>query len=186
VEHRGEAVIDALTGMLNRHALETRVDELAQQSQVTGQPVGIVIGDLDSFKEINDSLGHAVGDTVLKQVAYEMRRNMRAFDLAYRIGGDEFLFLLPGAKAGECRAIAEELRAAVEKTMGNAVNVTMSLGVSASPQGQAFDYDVVFGAADTALYEAKQAGRNRVSTEPAPATPDAEPVSEPMTAAFAD
>jgi diguanylate cyclase (GGDEF)-like protein len=186
VEHRGEAVIDPLTGMLNRKALSNRVGELTQQSEVTGQPVGIVIGDLDHFKGINDSLGHAVGDTVLKQIAYELRRHLRAFDLAYRLGGDEFLFLVPGADAGECRELAESLRHAVEETLGESVNVTISLGVAASKQGEAFDYDTVFAAADAALYEAKQEGRNRVHSEPAPIEPVDELTGEPFTAAFAD
>jgi diguanylate cyclase (GGDEF)-like protein len=184
VEHREEAVIDPLTGMLNRNALTGRVSELTQQSQVTGQPIGLVIGDLDHFKGINDSLGHAVGDQVLKQIAYEMRRHLRAFDLAYRLGGDEFVFLLPGAEVRECRSLADQLRRAVEKTLGESVNVTISLGASASAPGQKFDYDAVFAAADGALYEAKQAGRNRVKSEH---VTTGDPVAAPeLKAAFAD
>jgi diguanylate cyclase (GGDEF)-like protein len=180
VEHREEAVIDPLTGMLNRNALTNRVSELTQQSQVTGQPIGLVIGDLDHFKGINDSLGHAVGDQVLKQIAYDLR----AFDLAYRLGGDEFVFLLPGAEVRECRSLADQLRRAVEKTLGDSVNVTISLGASASSPGQKFDYDAVFAAADGALYEAKQAGRNRVEAEH---VTTGEPVAAPeLKAAFAD
>lgn len=185
LEHRGEAVIDPLTGMLNRKALANRVSELTQQSEVTGQPIGIVIGDLDHFKGINDSLGHAVGDQVLKQIAYEMRRHLRAFDLAYRLGGDEFLFLLPGAEVRECRSLADQLRRAVEKTLGESVNTTVSLGVSASSKGQKFDYDAVFAAADAALYEAKQAGRNRVESGHVTTGESVEPVGE-VKAAFAD
>jgi diguanylate cyclase (GGDEF)-like protein len=186
VEHRGEAVIDALTGMLNRKALANRVAELTQQSEVTGRPVGIVIGDLDHFKGINDSLGHAVGDTVLKQIAYELRSHLRAFDLAYRLGGDEFLFLMPGAEIKECRGLADQLRRAVEKTLGDSVNVTISLGVSASAQGEQFDYDTVFAAADAALYEAKQKGRNQIHSEPVTEGTNVEATPEPFTAAFAD
>jgi diguanylate cyclase (GGDEF)-like protein len=188
VEHRGEAVIDPLTGMLNRKALSNRAAELTQQSEVSGQPVGIVIGDLDHFKGINDSLGHAVGDTVLKQIAYEMRTHLRAFDLAYRLGGDEFLFLMPGADAAECRELADQLRNAVEGTLGESINVTISLGVAASPKGERFDYDAVFAAADAALYEAKQLGRNQVHSAPAPEDQAEEDgaVAEPFTAAFAD
>ena len=186
VEHRGEAVIDALTGMLNRKALANRASELSQQSEVTGQPVGLVIGDLDHFKGINDSLGHAVGDQVLKQIAYEMRRHLRAFDLAYRIGGDEFVFLLPGAEVRECRSLADQLRRAVEGTMGESVNVTISFGVSASVKGQKFDYETVFAAADGALYEAKQAGRNRVESDHVGTGEQVEPAGEQLKAAFAD
>jgi diguanylate cyclase (GGDEF)-like protein len=187
VEHRSEAVIDPLTGMLNRKALATRVGELTQQSEVTGHPVGIVVGDLDNYKDNNDSLGHAVGDTVLRQVAYELRRELRAFDLAYRLGGDEFLFLVPGGEEAETRQLAEQLRRTVEKTLGDSVNLTMSFGLGASPAGSAFDYQSVFAAADSAMYEAKQNGGNRIcSGTVLPSSNGSSPVPEPFTAAFAD
>src|SRR5215208_6533954 len=160
------AVIDQLTGMLNRKALANRVDELVQQSEVTGQQVGMILADVDRFKEINDTLGHAAGDAVLTDIAYLFRKHLRAFDLAYRIGGEEFLILLPGADVRECAALAESLRDGVaSSTMGDGVSVTVSFGVSASPPGAGFDNDDVFAAADDALYEAKSLGRNRVCTE---------------------
>jgi diguanylate cyclase (GGDEF)-like protein len=163
VEHRSEAVIDPLTGMLNRNALASRVDELAQQSALSGEPIGLILADLDHFKQVNDSLGHATGDAVLKDVAYVLRKQLRAFDLAYRLGGEEFLVLLPGADAAQTEALAEELRAAVSaRSVAGGVEVTLSLGVSASERGEAFDYAAVFAAADAALYEAKRAGRDRV------------------------
>jgi diguanylate cyclase (GGDEF)-like protein len=188
VEHRSEAVIDPLTGMLNRKALDNRVGELAQQSEVTGAPVGIVVGDLDNFKNINDSLGHAVGDSVLKEVAYNLRRELRAFDLAYRLGGDEFLFLVPGGDETETRELADQLRHTVEKSMGEAVNLTMSLGIGVSPGGAIFDYQSVFAAADAAMYEAKQDGGNRVCSGMVIATETngKGPMPEPFSAAFAD
>ena len=102
-EHRGRAVLDPLTAMLNRTALEGRARELAEQSAVTGEPVGMIVADLDHFKQINDSLGHAMGDAVLRHVAYVIRKQLRAFDLAYRIGGEEFLVLLPGRRDGRVR-----------------------------------------------------------------------------------
>ena len=112
MHHRGEAVIDALTGMLNRKALMNRVSELAQQSEVTGEPVGMILGDLDQLQKVNDSQGHAAGDAALTDVAYLLRKQLRAFDLAYRIGGEEFLILLPGADTRECAELAEGLRRA--------------------------------------------------------------------------
>jgi diguanylate cyclase (GGDEF)-like protein len=164
MEHRGEAVIDPLTGMLNRKALMNRVDELDQQSKVTGEPVGLIVGDLDRFKEVNDSQGHAAGDAVLTDVAYILRKRLRAFDLAYRIGGEEFLILVPGADIHECARIAEDLRLAVAAdAVGDRVRLTISFGVAASANGTGFDYERVFAAADEALYEAKSEGRNRVS-----------------------
>jgi diguanylate cyclase (GGDEF)-like protein len=167
VQHRGEAVIDPLTGMLNRKALMNRVAELAQQSEVTGEPVGMILGDLDRFKEVNDSQGHAAGDAALTDVAYLLRKRLRAFDLAYRIGGEEFLVLLPGADTRESAEMAEELRAAVAAgTVGDGTSLTVSFGVSASPRGAGFDYQRVFAAADEALYEAKSDGRNMVRERP--------------------
>src|SRR3954453_2011753 len=159
MHHRGEAVIDQLTGMLNRKALASRVSELAQQSGVTGEPVGMILGDLDRFKEVNDSLGHAAGDAALTDVAYLMRKHLRAFDLAYRIGGEEFLILLPGADITESAWLAEQLRAVVAAdAVGDGTPLTVSFGVSASARGDRFDYDIVFAAADAALYEAKSEG----------------------------
>jgi diguanylate cyclase (GGDEF)-like protein len=163
IQHRNDAVIDQLTGMLNRKALSTRVAELAQQSEITGDSVGIVVGDLDHFKTVNDTRGHSVGDVVLKEVAYEMRKQLRAFDLAYRLGGEEFLILLPGSDLERSGQLAEQLRESVEASdVGRGVSVTMSFGVGASRQGERFDYAAVFKMADAALYRAKRGGRNQV------------------------
>jgi diguanylate cyclase (GGDEF)-like protein len=182
VHHRGAAIIDPLTGMLNRHALSSRVDELQEQSRITGEPVAVIVGDLDRFKEVNDSLGHEAGDSVLKEVAYLLRKRLRAFDLAYRIGGEEFLILLPGASAEEACEMARELCEAVEDDdLGLAPGLTMSFGVSASSNGSAFDYQEAFRAADAALYEAKGNGRNRVCTQTAPAiSGEVRPLAAPI------
>ena len=161
-EHRDEAVLDKLTGMLNRHALSRRAFELEQQSQVTGEPVGIVLGDLDHFKDVNDALGHAVGDAVLADVAYTIRKQLRAFDLAYRLGGEEFLVVIPGADAQQAAGLAERLRRAIEAQPYAGREVTMTFGVSATTGSEPFDYEAHFERADAALYEAKRAGRNRV------------------------
>ena len=161
-EHRDEAVIDQLTGLLNRHALARRAHELEQQSQVTGEPVGVVIGDLDKFKDVNDALGHAVGDAVLADVAYTIRKQLRAFDLAYRLGGEEFLVLIPGADTEAASALAERARAAIAAQVFAGREVTMTFGVSATDGNEPFDYEAHFQRADAALYEAKRSGRNRV------------------------
>ncbi len=100
---------------------------------------------------------------MLQDVAYLLRKQLRAFDLAYRIGGEEFLVLLPGANREQAEAMAERLRQGVQAdTVGGGLRVTMSFGVSASPRDQAFDYQRVCEEADAALYEAKRQGRNRV------------------------
>lgn len=161
LHHRSESVIDPLTGMLNRSALKSRVAELAAQASVNRQPVALVVADLDHFKEVNDTQGHTVGDAVLQEVAYRVRAKLRAYDLAYRLGGEEFLVVLPGATAPQAFEIAETLRQAIEVSPVAGVPVTMSFGVSASPS-EAFDYEQVFAEADEALYAAKNDGRNRV------------------------
>ena len=135
VAHRSAAVIDPLTQMLNRSALSTRLAELAQQSMITGDPIALVVGDVDRFKAINDEHGHSVGDTVLRDLAYELRKALRAFDLAYRLGGEEFLVVLPGATTVDAHDIAERLRRAVGDRLFGGVAVTMSFGVASSSAG---------------------------------------------------
>jgi diguanylate cyclase (GGDEF)-like protein len=183
IEHRSEAVIDQLTGMLNRHALAGRTRELAQQSEVSGQSIGIIVGDLDHFKAVNDTHGHSVGDAVLTDVAYAMRKQLRAFDLAYRLGGEEFLVLLPGAGIEQTKKMAEQLRLEVASAPAGGQNVSMSFGVSASANGTIFDYATVFAQADAALYEAKRSGRDRVCAALVNAQPAESPVSAPLLAA---
>jgi diguanylate cyclase (GGDEF)-like protein len=173
IQHRSDAVIDQLTGMLNRKALSTRVLELTQQSALTGESVGIIVGDLDRFKDINDTRGHSVGDVVLRDVAYELRKQLRAFDLAYRLGGEEFLILLPGSDLAQSAALAEQLRAGIShSSVAGGIDVTMSFGVGASRDGEPFDYAEVFKMADAALYRAKGNGRDQVClSEPLLAVP---------------
>jgi len=163
IEHRGEALIDALTGMLNRNALARRTEELRQQSEISGDPVGVIVADIDHFKRVNDSHGHAAGDAVLKDVAYILRKHFRAFESAYRLGGEEFLILLPGADLPHTFEQAERLRHAVAaQSVGDGQRVTISLGVAASRRSSVFDYPTVLSEADSALYDAKGAGRNQV------------------------
>jgi diguanylate cyclase (GGDEF)-like protein len=170
IQHRSDAVVDQLTGMLNRNALGVRAQELAQQSAVTREPVGMVVGDIDHFKEINDTHGHTVGDAVLAGVAHMLRKQLRAFDLAYRLGGGEFLILLPGSDIAHAENVAERLRARVgSEQVAGGIPVTMSFGVGASAAEEAFDYEAVFAKADAALYEAKRRGRDRVCLAPAQA-----------------
>jgi diguanylate cyclase (GGDEF)-like protein len=162
VQHRSDSVVDSLTQMLNRKALGTRAVELAQQSAISGEPVGMVLGDLDDFKAVNDRHGHLIGDQVLRDVAYRLRKALRAYDLAYRVGGEEFLVVVPGATLPETVELAEKLRHAVAREPVGTVAVTMSFGVAATTAREAFNLDVLYAAADAALYEAKEAGRNCV------------------------
>ncbi|HEY7892358.1 MAG TPA: diguanylate cyclase [Solirubrobacteraceae bacterium] len=163
LHHRGEAILDPLTGLLNRHALVPRFIELSQQARLTGQPVSLVLCDLDNFKEINDTFGHDRGDAVLRDIAYQLRKHLRSFELIYRLGGEEFLILLPGMHRAAATDIAERLRRVIEKVQPTGVRTTVSLGVSTG-RGEEVDYEALFKAADEAMYEAKRSGRNRVVT----------------------
>jgi diguanylate cyclase (GGDEF)-like protein len=163
LHHRSKSVIDPLTQMLNRGALIGRATELSAQSHISGDPVAVIVADLDHFKTINDTHGHATGDAVLRDVAYLFRKELRAFDLAYRLGGEEFLILLPGSGEPGALLVAERLREAVAAHPIAGAEVTISCGVASSLPGEVFDFDAVFPHADHALYTAKNAGRNRVS-----------------------
>lgn len=182
LHHRDEAILDPLTGLLNRHALVPRFLEISHQARLTDQPVCIVLCDVDCFKEINDEHGHDRGDAALRDVAYELRKRLRSFELVYRLGGEEFLIVLPGIELSAGKATAERLRAAIDETRPTGIPITISLGVSAA-RGAQVDYDTLFKAADEALYEAKRTGRNRVATAPEPQSVGVEveaPVEQPV------
>jgi diguanylate cyclase (GGDEF)-like protein len=165
LHHRDEAILDPLTGLLNRHALVPRFHEISLQARLTGQPVCLVLCDVDGFKEINDEYGHDRGDAVLRDIAYELRKRLRSFELVYRLGGEEFLTVLPGIGTQAGAEVAERLREAVEQARPTDIPITISAGVSAA-RGTQVDYDTLFKSADEALYEAKRAGRNRVVAAP--------------------
>ena len=161
-EHRRVAVIDPLTGLLNRSAFAQRLAELQHQiDQGLESRLGFLIADIDHFKAINDAHGHPVGDAVLRDVAYAMRSELRAFDLIYRLGGEEFAILLPGADLDKTREIAERLRSAVADSSTGGISVTMSFGAGAIG-GSAVRLAELYAQADVALYSAKRGGRNRV------------------------
>jgi diguanylate cyclase (GGDEF)-like protein len=168
VDHRTEAVIDGLTGMLNRRALDQRLQELTAQAQITGQPIAVIAADIDHFKRVNDEHGHATGDAVLVEVAYRLRKALRAFDLAYRVGGEEFLVVLPGADVTAAADLAEQLRAAVAAEPAAGLWVTMSFGVAGSA-GPLLQRELLLDEADTALYAAKARGRDQVVAADLPA-----------------
>lgn len=169
-EHRRSAVIDPLTGLLNRAALAQRVAELEQLTGAATERgrIGLLVADLDHFKGVNDVHGHPEGDAVLHDAAVAIRGALRAFDLVYRLGGEEFLMLLPGADAEDAQRIAERVRRAVEKTSHPGVPITISIG-GATDDGRDFEFSHLFKQADAALYRAKEAGRNRVEVARAPA-----------------
>jgi diguanylate cyclase (GGDEF)-like protein len=161
LQQRSDAVLDPLTGLLNRKALAGRFEEIAQQAKLTGAPVCLVACDLDHFKQVNDVHGHDRGDAVLKDAAYVLRKQLRSFELVYRLGGEEFLIVLPGCSIHEGHAIAERVRIGLADARPGGLPVTASFGVAAASGADAA-FEPLFRAADAALYQAKRAGRNRV------------------------
>ncbi len=165
VGHRGAGIVDELTGLLNRAALTARVLELDAQSASAPRQVGMLLIDLDHFKQINDRVGHAAGDVVLREAGARIRAALRSYESAYRIGGEEVLILLPHADVEAATEVAERLRDVVGGSPCGGVPVTVSVGVAVTAPGEQFDFNEVFKRADAALYEAKRLGRDRVCSE---------------------
>jgi diguanylate cyclase (GGDEF)-like protein len=161
MKQRSDAVLDPLTGLLNRKSLIDRFQEIAEQAALTDAWVCVLACDLDHFKDVNDAHGHERGDQVLRDAAYLLRKQLRSFELLYRLGGEEFLAVLPGLTLGEGRDVAERARAALEAARPAGLTLTASMGVAAA-RGAEVSYDTLFRSADAALYEAKRSGRNRV------------------------
>jgi diguanylate cyclase (GGDEF)-like protein len=161
--HRRRSTVDPLTGLFNRNALEQRLAELegAPSDPAAGQSHALLLCDLDHFKRVNDRLGHAAGDAVLRDVAYAMRASLRAGDSIYRIGGEEILVVLPGASKADAKAVAERLRQAVRKLRTVGAGVTVSIGAAVTKPNTVDTADLV-ARADAALYSAKAKGRDMV------------------------
>ncbi|HET9102134.1 MAG TPA: GGDEF domain-containing protein, partial [Solirubrobacteraceae bacterium] len=168
---RRDAVLDPLTGLLNRQGLGRRFAELAEQARLVGDPISLVLFDIDRFKAVNDTHGHARGDDVLTAVAATLRGQLRSYELLYRLGGDELLLLLPGAGGADARAVAEQARLAVQLGRPGDLDVTVSIGVSTA-QGAAITLELMLADADQRMYQAKRGGRNAVCATGAAAALD--------------
>jgi diguanylate cyclase (GGDEF)-like protein len=166
VELEKHAKTDFLTGLSNRrHFMEVAEQEVRRAIRFKN-PISVLMVDLDNFKRVNDMHGHISGDNVLKQFAAACRLTFREIDIIGRIGGEEFAILLPETSRNEAIEAAERLRLKVEKTkvpidQGLAIELTVSIGV-ASLSSESDSLDLLLGQADTALYTAKNTGRNRV------------------------
>ena len=165
-----QASTDLLTGLPNRRALAERFAAESARAQRRSEPLSLAMFDLDHFKRVNDTYGHAGGDAVLRGVGELCIRSFRGVDVAARVGGEEFAVLLPGADAQQAGAVMQRftaLLAAAPATIGDqSVLVTSTVGVAQRQPGE--DLDALMARADTALYAGKQAGRNRVVLAPAP------------------
>lgn len=158
------AVKDPLTGLFNRRYASSRLGQALDGLAAGGEPVSAALMDIDHFKRINDTWGHAAGDAVLEGFAARIMREMRAIDIAARFGGEEFILILPGTRADAALEAAERVRAAVARDAFHGpegdLNVTVSVGVAEARPGD--DVEDLIGRADAALYEAKASGRNQV------------------------
>jgi diguanylate cyclase (GGDEF)-like protein len=164
------AIHDSLTGLWNRRMILDQLGNELHRAEREGNPLAVAIADLDLFKRVNDALGHAAGDAVLREVAERMRSAVRDCDFVGRYGGEEFLLLLPCCDGVAGLLVAERVRRRVADTPVQAgdevVPMTVSLGLAFSRRSDA-EPEALIQAADEALYRAKAAGRNRVA-EPVP------------------
>ena len=166
IEHR--ALTDSLTGLYNRRWWGDMAPRLLAQTRRSGAGIGVLLMDLDHFKLVNDSVGHAAGDSVLRAVAAALQRAIREGDYAVRYGGEEFLVILPGCDPQGARKAAGAVHAALAALVQPNLKpglITASIGVAAFPEhGQ--DLDEVAHAADQAMYDAKREGGDRIVVAP--------------------
>lgn len=163
------ATVDPLTGVLARSGLVEQGHRLMLESRRHGRPLAVLLLDMDQFKAVNDSLGHAAGDGVLRHLAARARLVLRGEDILGRLGGDEFVALLPSTDAAGARVVAERLREAINQAhmlyRGEEVPVPVSIGVAQLRPDEPLE--AVLQRADLAMYQAKRAGGDRVELSPA-------------------
>jgi len=165
------AITDALTGLHNRRYMEAHLQGLVDNALATGRPLSLLVADIDHFKRINDTYGHDVGDVVLREFAERFRQNTRGVDLVCRLGGEEFLLVMPDVDMSVAYPIAERLRMQIAEraffvSPELSVPITASVGLS-TIESETDSPEVLFKRADNALYAAKREGRNRVVADAA-------------------
>ena len=175
-----QAIVDPLTGVFNRRHMERSLSDTIERQRRNSAPASLLLIDVDRFKRINDQFGHATGDSVLKGIVSLVAKRSRQLDLLFRIGGEEFMLLLPDTQEAAAAVAAEQLRSSIaESRLLDGERLTVSIGVSELHPGESID--VWMKHADDALYAAKKAGRNRVVSagplqpQPGPALADAKP-----------
>jgi len=160
------AIYDTLTGLHNRRYFEERLEAEAEKSLYNSTPLSLVMVDIDFFKKVNDTFGHAEGDQVLCRVSSLLKTSVRKKDIVARYGGEEFILILPEARLDETFVIAERIRRLVEETLFEVgktqVHLTLSMGISNFPSHRVKSKEELVEMADQALYDAKRGGRNRV------------------------
>jgi two-component system, cell cycle response regulator len=163
------SVTDGLTKLYNHRYLQDELARAFEESQRYRRPLSLAIVDLDFFKKVNDTYGHAVGDEVLKAVSKMLQDSVRSTDVAARYGGEEFAVMMPETELDDAIAFAEKIRAMIEttpiETAAGAIKATTSIGVSAVPHTRIHAAKELVVTADKALYRAKKNGRNQVQAE---------------------
>lgn len=164
---------DPLTGLANRRQFESALDQEVDRVARSGEPAMLLLFDIDHFKRINDTHGHAVGDTVLQAVGAALQESVRPMDTVARIGGEEFAAVLPNCPPAFGRTVAERVRHNIERLIipvasGVVVNVTISIGGAFAPPWIRSSGRLWVERADVQLYQAKAQGRNRVAIDTPP------------------
>jgi diguanylate cyclase (GGDEF) domain len=162
---RHAATHDSLTGLLNRGEIVSTLERELMRGQRERSPVGIILGDIDHFKNVNDTLGHLFGDEALREIARRLREQLRVYDSVGRYGGEEFLMVLPNCNWQNTMSRANELREFIAHIpvcySGAEKLVTMSMGISVAEVDAKMETGAILNQADAALYSAKANGRNR-------------------------
>ncbi len=166
--YRQEAETDALTGLANRRKLRDSGASAVRLARSNGEPLAILMIDIDHFKRVNDTFGHGVGDSALQTVADLCRKAIRQTDIAARFGGEEFVIVLPNTPESHALEIAERLRKAVQNVpifseAATPVRLTVSIGIACTKPDSQDDFDKLLNDADLAMYAAKNDGRNQVA-----------------------
>jgi two-component system, cell cycle response regulator len=163
---RHAATHDSLTGLMNRGEILLMLERELERARREHKPVGVVLGDIDHFKNVNDTLGHLFGDEALREIGRRLRVQLRVYDGVGRYGGEEFLMVLPNCDLPDAVLRAEELREIIGRTpvlcSGVERPITMSMGVTVSICEGKNEVEVLLNQADTSLYAAKEKGRNRI------------------------
>lgn len=158
--------IDELTGLINRRKLYERSELLLAQARRSQRPVAMLMVDIDHFKVINDSMGHAEGDLILAQLGMRLREHGRETDIIARYGGEEFVILLPDTNESRANFAAQRLHAIANQIRVQNAPLTISIGISYTSHYSQLTFHQLFRTADAALYRAKDQGRNRTCMLP--------------------
>jgi len=160
------ALTDSLTGLYNRRYFDVHLQKLLQANTTSRKSLGVLMIDIDNFKVVNDTHGHAVGDEILKEFAIRLQDKLRGFDMVARMGGEEFVALLPDVTNDMAHIVAERLRKAISDAPfkcaveGGQLEITTSVGGTIIEAGTSIDPEIALKQADDALYDAKEGGRN--------------------------